>query len=65
MRVGELAFRAGLPAASGIILLRARGSATMRARQLTAAAQAREDWAGHFTVVEADRIRMTALPHAG
>ena len=58
---GELAFRRGLFADSGIILLRIRGSAETRTATLVAAVQAREDWAGQFTVVENDRIRMTPL----
>lgn len=59
---GELAFRWGLPAASGIILLRARGTAALRTASLVAAVQSREDWAGQFAVVENDRVRVTALP---
>jgi predicted nuclease of predicted toxin-antitoxin system len=59
---GELAFRSGLPAESGIILLRLRGSAEIRTTTLVAAIAARDDWAGQFAVVEHDRIRMTPLP---
>ncbi len=59
---GELAFRSGLPAASGIILLRTRGTAALRTASLVAAIGAREDWAGQFAVVENDRVRVTALP---
>lgn len=59
---GELAFRWGLPAASGIILMRGRGSAAERGALLTSAIESRDDWAGHFAVVEHDRIRMTTLP---
>ena len=59
---GELAFRSGLPAASGIILLRARGSSQVRTAAVVAAVETRDDWAGHFAVVENDRIRMTPLP---
>jgi len=59
---GELAFRLGLPAASGIILFRleARSSAHVTTVVL-AAVESRQDWAGHFSVVEDDRIRMTPL----
>jgi predicted nuclease of predicted toxin-antitoxin system len=60
---GELAFRFGLPAASGIILLRARTAGPQSLAHLVRAAlKARDDWAGHFSVIEADRIRMTPLP---
>ena len=59
---GELAFRSGLPAESGIILLRLRGSAETRTATLLAAVEARDDWASQFAVVENDRIRMTTLP---
>lgn len=59
---GDLAFRSGLPAESGIILLRVRGSAEIRTATLLAAVEARDDWAGQFAVIEHDRIRMTPLP---
>lgn len=61
---GELAFRSGLSAASGIILLRARGSSQARTAAVVAAVEGRDDWAGHFAVVENDRIRMTPLPRS-
>lgn len=62
---GELAFYAGLPAACGVILLRiAAPSAAYVARVVAAALESRSDWAGHFSVVEDDRIRMTPLPRA-
>ena len=60
---GELAVRWGLPAESGVILLRARGSAATRTAALATAVQVRDDWASRFAVVENDRIRMTPLPH--
>jgi predicted nuclease of predicted toxin-antitoxin system len=60
---GELAFRKGLPASSGVILVRAGTSGSAQATALVLAAlRTRSDWEGHFSVVEADRIRMTALP---
>ena len=59
---GELAFRAGLPASSGIILFRVRATGPGRvARIAVAAFQAPREWAGHFSVVEEDRVRMTRL----
>lgn len=62
---GELAFRSGLTASSGIILFRMeiQGSAQTMAIIL-AALRSRSDWAGHFSVVEEDRIRMMPLPQA-
>lgn len=60
---GDLAFRAGLPAACGVVLFRlAAGSAAQLAAQIAAAVAARGDWAGHFTVVEPGRVRMRPLP---
>ena len=60
---GELAFRFGLPAASGIILFRVRApSSKYVARAVTTAIESRSDWAGHFAVVEEGRIRMVPLP---
>ena len=60
---GELAFRFGLPAACGVVLLRLSGSSplTDNTRAL-AALDSRTDWAGHFAVVTGDRIRMRPLP---
>ena len=60
---GELAFRFGLPASSGIVLFRILASSPSRvARIARAALEARDDWTGHFAVVEESRIRMTPLP---
>ncbi len=59
---GELAFRQRLPATSGVILLRVRGSAEARTAALVAAVEAREDWTGQFAVVANDRVRVTPLP---
>lgn len=62
---GELAFRFGLPASSGVVLFRiAVSSSSHVARMAVAALESRADWAGHFAVVEERRIRMTALPKA-
>jgi predicted nuclease of predicted toxin-antitoxin system len=60
---GELAFRYGLPASCGVILLRLSGfePATDNQRILDAL-ESRSDWAGHFSVVTDDRIRMRPLP---
>jgi predicted nuclease of predicted toxin-antitoxin system len=59
---GELAFRRGLPASSGIILLRITApSAAHVAQVVREAIEQRKDWAGHFSVVDDNRIRMTKL----
>ena len=63
---GELAFRAKLPASTGIILFRISAPSSARVARVAAAAlESRTDWAGHFAVIEDTRIRMTPLPHAG
>jgi predicted nuclease of predicted toxin-antitoxin system len=60
---GELAFRARLPAGAGIVLFRlAPSSPEAVARIAVAALENRSDWAGHFSVVEESRLRMTPLP---
>jgi predicted nuclease of predicted toxin-antitoxin system len=60
---GELAFGAGLPASCGVVLFRlsARSPAQV-IRVIVAALESRTDWAGHFSVVEDDQIRLTPLP---
>lgn len=60
---GELAFRWTLPASSGIVLFRISApSARHIARAAVAALESRDDWAGHFAVVEDRRIRLLPLP---
>jgi len=60
---GELAFRAGLPAECGVILLRLAGANPEEdCRRAIAVIESREDWPGHFTVVTDDRVRMRPLP---
>jgi len=60
---GELAFRSGLPASSGIVLFRISvPSSSYVAQGAVAALESRTDWAGHFAVIEDDRIRMIPLP---
>ena len=60
---GELAFRFGLPASSGVIFLRLSGSnPDIDSRRAIDALQSRSDWAGHFSVVTEDRIRMRPMP---
>jgi predicted nuclease of predicted toxin-antitoxin system len=60
---GELAFRSGLPASSGVVLFRISvPSPSHVARVAVAALESRTDWAGNFAVVEDNRIRITPLP---
>lgn len=56
---GELAWRAGLPASCGIILLRIPTPSTSEA--VSARIAERDDWAGHFSVIEPGRVRMRTL----
>jgi predicted nuclease of predicted toxin-antitoxin system len=59
---GELAFRDRVPSARGIVLSRISApSSTHVARAVVAALESRTDWAGHFAVVEDDRVRMVTL----
>ena len=60
---GELAFRSKLPATSGVILFRISTPSSQHIAQVAVQAIAtRTDWAGHFSVIEDNRIRMTPLP---
>ncbi len=60
---GELAFRWALPASSGIVLFRISvPSARHVARAAVAALESRDNWAGHFAVIEDHRIRLLPLP---
>lgn len=62
---GEIAVRLGLVARSGIILLRFVPRDPLDAATVVVSAvAARQDWAGHFAVVERARIRMRRLPGA-
>lgn len=59
----ELAFRARLPAACGIVLFRILvKSSTQAAAAITRSLALRDDWPGHFAVVEPHRVRIRALP---
>jgi predicted nuclease of predicted toxin-antitoxin system len=58
----ELAFRYGLPATCGIILFRISKPSYERIANIAVAAlNQRDDWAGHFSVIEDTRIRMMPL----
>ena len=60
---GELAWRTALPKTSGVILLRLPMRAPLQGSAMIASVvDSRRDWAGHFSVVEPDRIRMRSLP---
>ncbi|MBV8425818.1 MAG: DUF5615 family PIN-like protein [Hyphomicrobiales bacterium] len=59
---GELAWRAGLPASSGIILFRLPMPVAAKVGAVIAARIGeRSDWDGHFSVIEPGRIRMRRL----
>ena len=59
---GELAIRSRFPADCGIILLRLSGTdREMDNQRAIEALESRMDWAGHFSVVTDDRIRMRRL----
>lgn len=60
---GELAFRERQFAAAGIVLFRViPDSPAWIADFATSVLESRSDWAGHFSVVEERRVRMTPLP---
>jgi predicted nuclease of predicted toxin-antitoxin system len=60
---GELAWRAGLPATSGIVLFRLpMPSPADVGSAIAGIIGSREDWGGQFSVVEPGRIRMRSLP---
>ena len=60
--VGELAFRQGLSSPAGLILFRVKAPSAAHVAQLALIVlEGRDDWAGHFSVVEEDRVRMTPL----
>ena len=60
---GELAFRSGLPASCGVLLFRMPMPRSQEAgARLAKLIDARNDWTGHFSVVEVGRVRMRKLP---
>jgi predicted nuclease of predicted toxin-antitoxin system len=60
---GELAGRASMPATCGVILFRLPAPKSIEAgRRLAGRIGARDDWVGHFSVIEPGRVRMRPLP---
>ena len=62
---GELAFR-DLHATAGVILLRISArSPSAVADMVVRAIGRRDDWGGHFSIIDDTQTRMTALPKSG
>jgi predicted nuclease of predicted toxin-antitoxin system len=62
---GELAFRYGLPASCGVLLIRLSGAGRQTdIDQVLNVIDSREDWAGQFSVASRGRLRMRPLPNA-
>ena len=58
-----LAFRSRLSSPEGVVLFRVKMTSSARfAALVTSVLESREDWPGHFAVIEESRIRMTPLP---
>jgi hypothetical protein len=59
---GELARASALPSACGVVLFRVpMPQPAETGRRLADLVAARDDWAGHFSVVEPGRVRMRQL----
>ena len=62
---GELAYHRGLPSDCGIILFRLTNQTPNEVAALALAAiGSQPSWAGYFSVVTRQKIRMRPLPHA-
>jgi hypothetical protein len=60
---GDIARGAGLSAECGVVLFRLPMTAPADAgERLAGLVTGRSDWAGHFSVIEPDRVRMRPLP---
>lgn len=60
---GELAFRGEMGNPSGIVLFRVASSSGLVVAEIAVTTlEGRDDWAGNFAVVEADRVRLTPMP---
>jgi predicted nuclease of predicted toxin-antitoxin system len=63
---GELAYRRRLPAHCGIVLFRLTPQSPDEAASLAVSAvQSQKSWAGYFSVITRQRIRMRPLPPHG
>jgi predicted nuclease of predicted toxin-antitoxin system len=59
---GELAFVTELPATSGIIPFRIQSpSSIVLTEKIVTAIELRNDWAGHFSTIDNNKIRMREL----
>ena len=59
---GELVFRLGLNAPSGVILFRIPPDSPRFVAQIAVTVlESRTDWTGHFSVIDENRVRMTPL----
>ena len=59
---GDLVLRRGLGSSRGVVLFRLPMEKPAElARRIVAALRTRDDWSGHFSVVEPERIRMRRL----
>jgi predicted nuclease of predicted toxin-antitoxin system len=59
---GELAFRYGLPAECGVLLIRLGGASRQSdIDHVLKVIDSRQDWSGHFSVVTRGRVRMRPL----
>ena len=62
---GQLVFQAGAEASPGVILFRIlQPSSTATASRMAMILATRNDWAGHFSVVDEFGVRMRKLPQA-
>jgi len=62
---GEVARESSIPATCGIVLLRIpMPKASEAGKRIADLIKARNDWAGHFSVIEPGRIRMRPLTRA-
>ena len=62
---GELVFRRGRRASLGIVLFRiSQPSPDAVAARVAVVLASRDDWAGHFSVVDDSTVRMRTLPGA-
>jgi predicted nuclease of predicted toxin-antitoxin system len=60
---GELAFRYGLSAECGVLLIRLSGGGRQAdLDQVLKVIESRDDWTGHFSVASRGRVRMRPLP---